>query len=135
MTNELMDLDLLELDDEDFLELEKHQTNGITYPAMCVWKRVGANKDGCFSISALARPYFTAEAYRIHVSENYIVFVPSTKEDRKAYWLRKYRDNKKGFDVYSIHLPSALIGVESGIHKLKKCKKGLCISRKADKEE
>lgn len=137
MTNEPMDLDLLDID-EEFLEWEKSQNAGITYPALSVWRGKVAgykHRDGCFSISVKAQPYFTAEAYRYRVSENYIIFVPSTKKDPKAYWLRKYFDISKQFTTCSLCIPNLMTDIEPGIHKLLKCKQGLCIRRKADKEE
>lgn len=137
MTNELMDLDLLDID-EEFLEWEKSQNTAIPYPALSVWrgKVTGPrHRDGCFSISVKALPYFTAEAYRYRVSENYIIFVPSNKNDPRAYWLRKYFDTYKQFTSCSLGIPNLMTDIEPGIHKLLKCKQGLCIRRKADKEE
>lgn len=129
------ELDMMEID-EEFEEFTK-DVSKIPYPAVSVHIRkdtnnyVSPNKNDVFAISKIAEPYFTADAYRIRVSDNYIIFVPSSRNDYKAYYLRDYRGHDRGY--LSINIPRGLIGIEQGIHKLKKCKWGLCINRKADK--
>lgn len=123
------ELDFLDLD--EFTELEKAGYGRVDYPALVVYKHKSrVNK---FLINAKADKFFDRTGYRIRVSENYIIFVPSDRDDPKAFVRQNHKILQSGYTAHAITCPRAIVDVEPGIHRIKKCKYGVCIDRKADK--
>lgn len=126
-----------ELESQEIVESSKlyervKKYNSYTRPVVSVLKRVDKHHGDTFNISKLALKYFTAEAYRILISENHIIFVPSNKSDPDAYPLRSYNIEGSKYTSKVFCCPKHLQNIEAGPHILKKCKYGLCINRKAD---
>ena len=119
--------------DEEFEEIEK-TLKEVPYPSISVYKykdrvKYGFYRNDFFTINKLALPFFTAEAYKLRASDNYIVFIPASRDEKNAYVCHKKADKESS----RITIPKNALGIDPGIHKLKKCKWGLCINRKADK--